>query len=363
VILHRDGSGRRVGAEPRPASVPELGRVLRGARAARGLNLDAVSAQTGIPVEQLHDLESGTVDRLPDRVAVLKALSRYAAFLQLPGEQFVMTLVEHWPTGAGAPAPAVHNGQSPGSAASAPRNAPPRRARPDDLSTRAIPLTRHEDKVTSVGLPIVEGRHNSTAQVPMVMADTGVTPAIRRRLPADGLLMVVVRSLVVVAALLVALGTAWLVVNRVHPQWLADLRLPYTSSGVGGPAAPGQSSATTTPAATKSTPAAVSSARPALHLLSANGSQASFSVSTPLFAVRISAQGGDTWVSASGPLSSQPSFEGIVKSGQSQLVSADHQLTVQIGSTAARVAVQVNSRVIGTYVPPGAPFTMTFTTP
>jgi len=363
VILHRDGSGRRVGTEPKPASVPELARVLRGARTARGLDLDAASAQTGIPIEQLQDLESGTVDRLPDRVAILKALSRYAAFLQLPGEQFVMTLVEHWPSGAAAPAPAVvaHNGQPPGSSAPAPLRAPAHHTRAEDLSTRAIPLTRHDDGVTAVGLPVVGGRHNSTAQVPMVMADTGVTPAVRRRLPSDGLLMVLVRSLVVVAALLIVIGTAWLVINRVHPQWLADLRLPYTSHGVSGPVAPGQSSATTTPR--KSTPAPASGARPALHLLSANGSQASFSVSTPLFAVRISAQGGDTWVSASGPLSSHPSFAGIVKSGQSQLVSANHQLTVQIGSTAARVAVQVNSRVIGTYVPPGAPFTMTFTTP
>jgi cytoskeletal protein RodZ len=330
---------------------------------ARGLDLDAASAQTGIPVEQLHDLESGTVDRLPDRVAVLKALSRYAAFLELPGEQFVMTLVEHWPTVAGASAPAVvvHNGQALGSPVGAPVNAAA--GRPDDLSTRAIPLTRHEDRATSVGLPVVEGRHSSTAQVPTVMADTGVTPAVRRRLPSDGLLMVLVRSLVVVASLLVALGTAWLVINRVHPQWLADLRLPYTSSGVGSPAVAGQTAATTTTTTARSTPAAASRTHPALQLLSANGSQASFSVSTPLFAVRISAQGGDTWVSASGPLSSQPTFEGIVKSGQSQLVSANHQLTVQIGSTAARVAVQVNSRVIGTYVPPGAPFTMTFTTP
>ena len=100
-----------------------------------------------------------------------------------------------------------------------------------------------------------------------------------------------------------------------------------------------------------------------MQFLSANGSQASFSVTAPLFAVRISAQGGDTWVSATSPLSKQPSFEGILDAGQSRLVSANHQLTVQIGSTAARVEVLVDNKVVGTYVPPGAPFTMTFTTP
>jgi hypothetical protein len=67
-------------------------------------------------------------------------------------------------------------------------------------------------------------------------------------------------------------------------------------------------------------------------------------------------------VSVSGPLSTKPEFEGILQSGQTHLATANHQLTVQIGSTAARLAVEVKNRVIGTYVPSGAPFTITFTT-
>jgi len=347
---------------------------LRAARAAKGLDLATASAQTEIPIEQLQDLESGTVDRLPDRVAILKALSRYAAFLDLPSDQFVMTLVEHWPTGAAGPAPVVvvHNGPATTATTEPPVSAPAAplipRAPADDLSAPVVspPAPANGSRPTSIGVPavgtpVLEGRHNTTAPVPTVMADTGVTPAVRRTV-GDGLLMVFVRSLVVVAMILVAVGTAWLVINKVHPQGLADLRLPYTSHGAGGVGVATTPTPTLTTHATTPHPAIRASA-PAMHLLSADASQASFSVSTPQFAVRISAQGGDTWVSASGPLSSQPDFQGIVKSGQSQLVTADHQLTVQIGSTAARVAVQVNSRVIGTYVPPGAPFTMTFTTP
>ncbi|MGH8994655.1 MAG: helix-turn-helix domain-containing protein [Acidimicrobiales bacterium] len=367
MILHRDGADRRMGADPKPASVPDLARVLRQARTARGLELPAVSQQTGIPLDQLQDLESGTVDRLPDRVAILKALSRYAAFLHLPGDRFVMTLVEHWP---GSPVPVtsgattgVMNGPdtalgtiappAPASSPPAPASSPPLAV--DDLSTRAVPVSVPvgPGPPTSIGLPIVAGRHNSTAQVPSVMADTGKTQAIRRGAP-DGLLMVLVRSLAVVSAILIVVGTAWLVINRVHPQWLADLRLPYTSKGVTGATTATTTKSSSRPTAPKTTPQ--------LRLVSATGNEATFSVTTSLFNVRVSAQGGDAWVQASGPLSTKPTYEGILKSGQSQVVPANHQLVVRIGSTAARIAVQIGHRVIGTYVPPGAPFTMTFTT-
>jgi len=357
VILHRDGSVRRMGADPKPASVPDLARVLRQARSARGLELGAVSQETGIPLDQLQDLESGTVDRLPDRVAILKALSRYAAFLNLPGDQFVMTLVEHWPSaGTGIPPVVVHDGPVNGSRPT--ESVVGTVARPDDLSTRAVPLSvsTSSSPPTSVGIPVVEGRHNATAQVPLTMADTGVTRAITGQ-PMDGIGVVVVRALVIVAGLLLVVGTAWLVVNRVHPQWLADLHIPYTSKGITGPVPTVGPGTTPTKSTTPPRPA-----KPAVQQVSVNGSTANFNVTAAVFDVRVTAAGGDSWVQMSGPLSTQPVYEQTLSSGQSHLVTADHQLTVQIGSTAARLAIQVNHRVIWTYVPPGAPFTMIFTT-
>jgi cytoskeletal protein RodZ len=351
-------------ADPKPASVPDLSRVLRQARTARGLDLGAVSHQTGIPLDQLQDLESGTVDRLPDRVAISKALSRYAAFLNLPGDQFVMTLVEHWPNSLNGAPPVVvvHGGPANGNRATdtaVGTLAPPVATAPvDDLSTRAVPLSVSASTVppSNYALPLFEGGHNSTAQVPMVMADTGVTPAIGRE-AVDGLGLVFVRALVIVVTLLIVVGAAWLVVNRVRPQWLASLHVPYTSNGVG--AAPLSS---TKPSTATKTASPATKAAPELRLLSASSSGANFSVSTGVFDVLISASGGATWVSVSGPLSTKPEFEGILQSGQTHLATANHQLTVQIGSTAARLAVEVKNRVIGTYVPSGAPFTITFTT-
>ncbi len=365
MILHRDGSVRRMGTEAKPASVPDLSRVLRQARTARGLDLAAVSQHTGIPLDQLQDLESGTVDRLPDRVAILKALSQYAAFLNLPGDQFVMVLVEHWPSAVSSAPPVVvvHDGPPNGNRATDTAvktlSPPAARAPVDDLTTRAVPLSvsASTGRTPSIDLPVSHGRYNSTAQVPVVMADTGVTPAVRPD-PIDGLGLVFVRALVIVTVLLLAVGTAWLVINRVHPQWLAQLHIPYTSKGAAG--SPPSTITKPTTAAHKSTPPPT--AAPALRLVSANANSANFSVSAAVFDVRISASGGATWVSISGPLSTKPVFEGILQSGQTHLATANHQLTVQIGSTAARVAVQADNHVIGTYVPPGAPFTMTFTT-
>lgn len=355
MILHRDGTTRRSAAAPRPASVPELARVLRQARAARGLELFAVSQQTSIPLDLLHDLESGTVDRLPDRVAILKALSRYANFLHLPADQFVMTLVEHWPT---APASVAATNGGPVMTDTVATTRPGSAVAPGDLSTRAVPVsmpTTASIPTSAMGLPkVAEGRHATTAPVPIVMADTGRTPAVRRA--NDGLLVSFIRALAVVISILIALGVAWLVINRVRPHWLADLHIPYSIGGVATPT--GNASSTST---THATTRATAPARPAMTLVSANASQATFSVTAPLFTVEVSASGGDTWVKATGPLSTKPEFEGIVQSGQSQSVQGNHQLIVEIGSTAARMAIQVGHEVIGTYVPPGAPFTMTFT--
>jgi hypothetical protein len=355
VILRRDGPSRRTAAS-RPASVPDLARVLRQARAARGLELFQVSQQTGISLEQLQDLEAGTVDRLPDRVGVLQSLSRYATFLGLPADQFVMVLVEHWPAATGAPIVVVHDGPGTPPAINLGAPAVALQGPAEAGTTRAVPLSVPTPSAppTSAGLPIGTEGNDSTAQVPLVMADTGQTPVARRRM-IDGFVMVLVRALIVVALVLILVGAAWLIVNRVRPQWLADLHLPYTSNGPLAGSVGHDTQGTT--AAKTTTPRAA----PSMRLVSATGTQATFSVSEALFDVRISASGGETWVQAVGPLSSTPSYEGILKNGQSQLVPANHQLVVRIGSIAARITVQVNHRVVGTYVPPTAPFMMTFT--
>src|SRR5579875_3037490 len=219
VIVHREGPGRRTPPSARPSSVPELSRLLRQTRAARGLPLDEASRQSGVALERLEDLESGTVDRLPDRVEILRDLSRYASFLGLPADQLVLSLVEAWPAGqsAAATAPVPTGASVTGTGAA---TAPVPTVAPQ---TTAIALTAARPRPpTPPSTIVVSDRHGSTAQVPVVMADTGRTPAVRAS-SDDGVAMALVRGLVVVLLVLLVVGTAWLVVDRVRPQWLADL--------------------------------------------------------------------------------------------------------------------------------------------
>ena len=99
-----DGGNRRGDATTgTPSSVPEVGRLLRRARTRQGLHLEDVAARTGLNLHQLEALETGTVDRIPDRVVVLQTLRRYADFLGLPGDRFVLAVVDHWPSPTAAP--------------------------------------------------------------------------------------------------------------------------------------------------------------------------------------------------------------------------------------------------------------------
>ncbi|MGH9045230.1 MAG: helix-turn-helix domain-containing protein [Acidimicrobiales bacterium] len=371
VVLHRDGTSRRLSPDPGPSSVPELARVLRQARTALGLDFAAVSQQTGVSVDQLQDLEAGTVDRLADRVATLKALGRYARFLDLPGEHLVMVLVENWPTASVAPVVVVVDGTSALStrhdlavpeSATVPLGVP---ALAEGISAPTGVLQARglaPDSTAELSAAHRGGRHTSTIQVPSVLADTGVTRAIGAQ-AADGPLLVLLRSLVVILTVLVVLGTTWLVVNRYRPQWLADLHIPHTANQPIGDARAGAAAAATPPSTrpAHSHTASKHHAKVSMHLVSANASAATFSVGSPTFQVRISAGGGEAWVSASGPLSSNPQFEGVIQDGQSRVVTANHQLVVRVGSIAAHLAILVGTRTLGTYVPPAAPFTVTFT--
>ena len=151
--------------------------------------MEDVSARTGLPLDQLDALEAGAVVRIPDRVAILKTLRRYADFLGLPGERFVVVVVDHWPVSSSvassttsyrpspvAVAPAgtvahapVDTGMVPMATQVAPAGAaPPVAGRSAEPATHAVPVTV---------APAANGVHTTTAQV-LAVPNTGVTPAV-----------------------------------------------------------------------------------------------------------------------------------------------------------------------------------------
>lgn len=106
---HRRGAkGRRgvatgaVAVSNSLVSVGGIARTLHQERIRQGLSLRDVSVRTGIPVSQLHASETGVLRSSDDQISALKAVQHYAVFLGLPGDCFVLALVEHWPTRAAA---------------------------------------------------------------------------------------------------------------------------------------------------------------------------------------------------------------------------------------------------------------------
>jgi transcriptional regulator with XRE-family HTH domain len=351
VTRRRDGGTRLDdGATRIPSSVPEIGRLLRRARTRQGLRVEDVAARGGLNAHQLEALESGTVDRIPDRVSVLQTLRRYADFLGLPGDRFVLALVEHWPSPGGP-------------AGAAPLMVPvaaPAEARPvsvavqwpstPSVTTGALPpgaVTRLTSGPTlHTQVPSV------TAQVPLVV-NTGVTPAVRAapaRTRPPWRATVVLSATIGVLTVAVLVGIAALLVHRYEPRWLVDLGITHSP----GPAAHhGGGTPTTQPAATL----------PKVTLTTKSAQAPSMNVTGASYQVTVAAVGGPSWVQVTKSGQASPAFSGVLAAGQSKVfpVSGGLPLALDLGSAAAHITVTTGLHVLRTYTPASAPETLTIT--
>lgn len=365
MILHRDGgTSRRGNAGGMPLSAPDLGRLLRRARTRQGLRMEDVSARTGLPLDQLDALEAGTVDRILDRMAILKTLRRYADFLGLPGERFVIALVDHWPAQS-TPSPPIAAFQPPAAGLDPGRPVIGTGAHsPLDTGTTPVALAvpgpgaGAQDRTvtdlhdTATANPLAASVHSNTAQVSLTMADTGVTPALpppgrteTARRPTHAPLAL--RILVALVALAVLAGVAGLVIHHYEPHWLNS---------------PGGTHAQQPPTrrAAKGSSKGNKGGTRVFTRVSASSDTASFEVRAPVFLVQMTVVGGDCWVQATGAGKTAPTFSGLLDSGQSKFFLVQHSLILEVGSVAAHVVVTVGKQTVGSYIPRVAPFTMTF---
>jgi len=344
VIRHRDGgTSRRSDAGTAPESIPEIGRNLRRARTRQGLTLDDVSGRAGLAVSQLDALESGTADRIPDRVIVLKTLRRYADALGLPGDRYVLSMVEHWPAATVPPgaSPTVAIQQTP-----AGTRVPVKTATPSPVDTGAIPVTsavrppRVEEPASSVSSG-TGASVPSSAQVNLLV-DTGVTPAVGPapvRKPKAPLLLKVVVAVVFLA---VIVGVAGLVIHRYEPKWLNSLGITHAHNSAG------HHHTTTT-------------AVPAVFTVaSTSATGATFHIRAPSFLIRVEPVGTASWMQATDGQHVSPIFAGVVGAGQVKDFLGLQSFTLEVGSPTAHVFISVGNKVVGFYFPPAAPFTMQF---
>jgi len=422
-ILNRGGAsgrGRATGsaAAGLPASVGELGEALRRAREERGLDISTAAGRTGLPEGQLRALETGAVEWIPDHVHVLTTLRRYADFLGLPGDHFVVVLVDNWPLAAHPPLVPLHEAggrRMPGAGGNGGRetDAPSTRASDPDATTplpdattpvpdattgllRAVgPAGAASPAVPAAGAATraVRTVHAgpalpaawlgpglatgpATAQVPVVMPATGVVRAVEepdpRRLarPPLGL-----RLVVALVALALVAGVAGLVVDHLRPQWLRDIGVTSaTSPGPARATSPLPASAHPTgsrqapprqppPAGAVTEPAASPHLRAVtgiFHVAPNGPAGATATIRSSSFVVRVIAEGGSSWIQATDAQHVTPIFTGTLGPGQSQTFKASRALTVQVGAAAAHLYVAVRGKLAGYVFPPAAPFTFTF---
>jgi hypothetical protein len=390
VILHREGATRR-GDEPSlPRSVPELGRVLTRERTRQNLTIDDITSRTGLPHALIEAFESGTVDRLPDQVQTVKALRGYAEALGLPGNDYALVLMDLWPSyGGGSPVVVVQGtslaevaaagtagaavlptGPTMGDTVMVPStappvvSAPPPAAAPPPAPAPAAPAPEPVPEPappppTPAPAPAVAAaaaaagstvhRVGGTSippdaagsSMPMIFADTGVTPAVPVVRQKGTSRWLTVGVVVVVLALL--LGAAGIALHHYKPQWLHDVGI---GSGKTPPPAHAASGHHPAPAA--------------FQIATQNATSATFNVREPTFIVKVVAVGGSAWIQASDAHHVNPIFSGELGPNSDQLFTVNQSLTVQVGSANARVFVSKGFTTLGFYFPQVAPFTMVF---
>jgi transcriptional regulator with XRE-family HTH domain len=244
----------------------------------------------------------------------------------------------------------------------------------------------------------------------LFIADTGVSPAVPGRKYRRHRTLTGLRVLVSLLAILLLVGVAGLVINAEKPQWLAAAHLPHagyvpnavststtagaaptttappvhpkpagvaapttTAAGHRGATTTARASGTPTTAKTKTSVAAAptttaprrrgttTTTGPVVVAASTSSYATTFNVKATQFTVTVAAVGGAAWTQVSNAQSPNPVYSGVLNAGQSQTFTAQQSLTVEVGSTAAQLTVNVGGKPAGPpYVPQNAPFTVTY---
>lgn len=392
MIRHREGSRRDEGRAP--SSLPDLAVALRRARTRQGLRVEDVSGRTAIPTTQLEALESGTADLLADQIVTVRALRRYADFLGLPGDQYALVLVDVWP-GSARPAASYPETTSPaggpsvvtvipaaGVVAAAPTvTGPPTVPPPTASATTSLFVppaaapTYPDDtggvpavpggipaagSPTSGATPMPEGvRYVTgtvpayTSQVPVLIPDTGVTPAVPGRAAATrprggGTFL---RVLIGLVGLLLILGLTGLGINHWRPQLLRTLHLPHSAI------------ATTTTTTPVDHPTGTTAPKPSVFTVTSSSPIAvTATVRAPAFTLSVTPVGGSSWVQVSDGSHATPVFSQVVAPLQNESFPNEKTVTVQVGSSSARIFFLVHGKVVGFFFPTTAPFSVTVST-
>jgi cytoskeleton protein RodZ len=353
VIWQRGGTARRRDDhEEKPSSSAEgIGWLLRAAREERGLDLLTVHDRLNRPITQLEALENGDLASLPDQALALSTLRRYASLLDLDGDALALQMIDAWSVaGVASPSPSPAERDPVGVGAVT------------GVVTAVATAPEHLRAFTQTGEVPNVGRGSSTGRYGNSDYDagppTGTFPVLpreeirhskraiakaRRRMRAPTSLKVVTW----IAGFLLLVVVAGFAIQRWSPPWLVSVHVlrvaapgsSSSSTGEGGGSGPKQSSVVTE---TQSTP-----------------QSASYTVAASDFVVRVGTT-GRCWVQVTSSNSSTPLASSVEEPGQLLSFPANGTMTVQLGASAAAVAIYVNKNPEFLQSPSATPYTYTF---
>jgi hypothetical protein len=358
-VRSRGGSPVKGDANLLPASVPDIGRSLRMARELADLSLPEAGGRTGLTSSSLEALETGNWGNQHDRIGMLRILRTYANSLGLPGDDYVLVAIEHWPS---AEHPLTHSGDTAVvpvvSISSAPAGghspAGPGSVWPGDANGVA------DAAITGVIAPLPPGSALDTGRLRIV--DTGQVPAVRNSAPRF------LKVLVTLSAILVALGGAALAEHAHIDGWAHDTRVTTSHWVKDVKSALGFSTRPAKPAghATTGSTSPRTSGRPHTstghHLITyttpPNGQGLTVKVAASSFTVKVVAVNGACWIQATTAGQPTPTFAGDLLAGQTRDFTVTGSMTLETGSSAGRAFFYQGTKLIGYYFPTKVPFQM-----
>jgi hypothetical protein len=333
-------------------SVPEIGRSLHQARTQAGLSLADAGMRIGLASSELEALESGTVGRMQDRIETLRALRAYANSLGLPGDAYVLTVVDLWPSldvgarnGDTGVVPVVSVSSAPAGGHS-PAGAYGSAFGGDGTSA-------NEAMITGVVGAVSPSSINDTRPVPIF--ETGQVSAVHQGPPRYLKVLVTVVALLVVVAV-IGLGlrnqiSGWVHSGRVETSTL----ITKLKKDAGLKNAPAKGKGTGSKAAAAAAPKFTVTTTP-------DHSGGTVTVAAPTFHVQVVTNTNPSWVQVTDSGSQTPIFSQVIQGGQSKVFAVTDATTIETGSSAAHFVVLNGFKPLTTYTPTAAPFTMTFRT-
>jgi hypothetical protein len=323
-----------------------MGRSLRLARQQAYLTVDEAAARAGLTAGEIEALESGTADRLRDRVETLRSLRAYADSVGLLGADYVAALLDLWPPPDRLGARLLDSGPVPlVSVTAAPEGG---HSPAGDDRTGATDFS-----VTGVVSPLVTASVFDTGPLPIL--ETGQIAAVRQAPPRW------LKALVVAAAGLVVLGLVVLGVRTHLSPWAREARTDSDHWVHNAQVAVGLASQKSTKPPTHHEAAKGATGLPRVAMVeNPLGSAVTVNVHTSTFVVKLASVTRSSWFEVTEPSQPAPLYQQVLPAGQTLAFTVDKSLTVETGSSGARTYMYSGTRFIGFYIPQKAPFTLTF---